>query len=222
MSTYVRPLPQTPQTPSLSPSLTPSATPSPPSTPKQLDVIPANLLPPRTTSLRPTLSRLQVPPVMPSIEDDTPGTAVSALSFMPPSPATRHRQTVSKLARFLGEEIPRELLNRPGISRRSPELSGVIEDEETGELNLAPPSVVETDENDKGDDGVSFTRRSGPNVRLASDALTIGRIAGQPANGNLILEQGHHRLSSHWYREKQGKLVEQDPRDVVNSLRTLW
>lgn len=140
---------------------------------------------------------------------------------MPPSPATCHRRTISKLARHLGEDISSELLRGLGVSRPLPRLNGVHEDateESLGDLVFAPFSAVDTDEKS---DVVSICR-SGPTVPSTNKKLAVGRAAGQLANGDLTFERGHHRLSRHWYREEQGKLIEQDPRDIVNSLRTLW
>jgi hypothetical protein len=200
--TYVRPLPRTPQTPSSSPT--------PPTTPSssiEVHSVPSSPELPRPPC-RPNLQRLQVPPNPHASGGDAPETALSPLSFLPPSPATRHKRTVDKLARQFGESIPHELLSR------APAL--IEDDEEIGELVFATPSAVEAEFTDDEDDAYYGRRNSlwrDPSRKVA------GQLASQDRG---LFNRPITRESRHWYHEQRGKLVEQDPRDIIQSLRTMW
>ncbi|EIN13594.1 hypothetical protein PUNSTDRAFT_123550 [Punctularia strigosozonata HHB-11173 SS5] len=213
-SRKIRPLPRLPDAPSPghSPShspLAPSPRPLPAtptihvsSPPPSATVIPASKLPKRTDSRR---HGLQLQVSVPTPADMLPSPVIP----VPPSPNTRLRRNVDKVTRYLGEDVPSDL-----VSGRRPSMPALEEEDDEAQNGVFSSITVHrtVEVADEEPTPEEEERWGKPALDLASPQVGLFVLTGS---------MDAKRYSRHWYREKNGKRVEKDYREVLAGLRKL-
>jgi hypothetical protein len=129
---------------------------------------------------------------------------------VPPSPTTRLRRNVAKVTRHLGEDVPSELVSGNRMPPLQEEVSGEPVDDSFPRVTIQHSLEISDELAPLPLEDKKWSKHS-----IDLDTPQVGGVFVITGSMN------GKRYSRHWYREKNGKRIEKDYREVLAGLRKL-